>query len=128
MAIALALCALAPSYRLALIAFALAGVANAPFFTATLAARSRYSPPEARAQVFVTLAGLKVAMASAGTALAGIAIDVGARPLLAAGAALTLAGATAAWIDRRHSRASALSQLTAKQPKPITVEPVPGRQ
>ena len=103
MAVALALCALAPNYALALAAFAFAGLCNAPFFTATLAARSRYSPPEARALVFVTLAGVKVAMASAGTAIAGAAIGLGARPLLAAGATLTLAGVATALIDRRRS-------------------------
>jgi hypothetical protein len=103
MAIALALCALAPGYPLALAALALAGIANAPFFAATLAARSRYSPPDARAQVFVTLAGVKVAMASVGTAIAGATIGLGARPLLAAGTALTLTGAVAAAIDRRRS-------------------------
>lgn len=100
---ALALCALAPNYPLALAAFALAGLANAPFFTATLAARSRYSPPESRAQVFVTLAGIKVAMASAGTAVAGAAVALGARSLLATGATITLAAATVALIDRRRS-------------------------
>jgi hypothetical protein len=103
LAVALALCALAPTYPLALAAFALAGAANAPFFAATLAARSRYSPRDMRAPGFVTLAGVKVAMAAAGTALAGGATGLGARPLLAAGAALTLAGAAAASIDRRRS-------------------------
>ncbi len=79
MGVALGVCALAPSYALALAAFALAGASNAPFFTATLAARSRYSPAPARAQVFVSLAGVKVAMASAGTALAGAASGAGPR-------------------------------------------------
>jgi predicted MFS family arabinose efflux permease len=101
MGAALALCATAPSYPLALAAFALAGASNAPFFTASLAARSRYSPPRARAQVFVSLAGLKVAMASAGTALAGAAIGLGPRALLAAGAVLTMAAAAATVLDRR---------------------------
>jgi len=102
---ALGVCALAPSYPLALAAFALAGASNAPFFTATLAARSRYSPAPARAQVFVSLAGVKVAMASAGTALAGAAGGAGPRALLAAGAALTLGAAAATVVDRRLSPA-----------------------
>jgi hypothetical protein len=101
MSACLALCAIAPSYPSALIAFFLAGASNAPFFTATLAARSRYSPSEARAQVFVSMAATKVAMASAGTALAGAAIGLGPRPLLAAGAAITLTGASTAVLDRR---------------------------
>jgi hypothetical protein len=101
---ALGVCALAPSYPLTLVTFALAGASNAPFFTATLAARSRYSPAPARAQVFVSLAGAKVAMTSAGTALAGAAGDAGPRTLLAAGAALTLGAAAATVLDRRLSR------------------------
>lgn len=104
MGLALGVCALAPSYPLALAAFALAGASNAPFFTATLAARSRYSPAAARAQVFVSLAGVKVAMASAGTVLAVAAAGVGPRALLAAGAALTLGAAAATVADRRLSR------------------------
>ena len=100
----LGVCALAPSYPLALAAFALAGASNAPFVTATLAARSRYAPARARAQVFVSVAGAKVAMASAGTALAGAASGAGPRALLAAGAALTLGAAAATVIDRRVSR------------------------
>ena len=51
------------SYGTALAAFGVAGASNAPFFTATLAARSRYSPERARAQVFVSLAGMTVAVA-----------------------------------------------------------------
>src|SRR4051812_19051155 len=86
MAVALALCALVPSSGFALAAFALAGASNAPFFTATLAARSRYSPERARAQVFVSMAGLKVAAASAGTALARAASAAGAAPAVPAGA------------------------------------------
>lgn len=115
MGAALGICALAPSYPLALAAFALAGASNAPFFTATLAARSRYSPPEARAQVFVSLAGVKVAMASAGTALAGAAGGAGPRALLAAGAALTLGAAAATVLDRRLSRP--LPQADFQSPK-----------
>jgi hypothetical protein len=98
---ALALCAAAPAFPLALGAFALAGAANAPFFAATLAARSRYAPPAARAQVFVSMAGLKVAMASAGAALTGVAIALGPRFVLAAGAAIVLLSAVATALDRR---------------------------
>jgi hypothetical protein len=103
MAVAAALCAVAPSYPLALAAFALVGAGNAPFFTATLAARSRYSPDRARAQVFVSLAGVKVAMASAGTALAGLAAGLGARTVLAGAAAAIAAGAAVTVVDRRIS-------------------------
>jgi hypothetical protein len=104
MGAALALCALAPSFPLALAAFAALGASNAPFFTATLAARERYAPPGARAQVFVSLAGAKVAFVSLGTALAAAAAGLGARPLLGAAAALTALGAAVATLDRRYAR------------------------
>jgi MFS family permease len=107
MAVALGLCALAPTYPLALVGFVLTGASNAPFFTATLAARSRYSPPGARAQVFVSMAGLKVAMASLGTAVAGATIGLGPRALLAAGAGITLLAAATAVLDRRLAGAPA---------------------
>src|SRR4051794_12428180 len=82
----LALCAVAPTRPLAIAAFALAGAPNAPFIAATLAARSRHAPPGARAQVFVWMAGAKVAMGAAGAALAGAAAGAGPRTLLAGAA------------------------------------------
>lgn len=69
MAVATAVCALAPGYGLAVAGFTALGVANATSFTATLASRSAYAPEGAQAQVFVTSAGLKVAMAAVGAAL-----------------------------------------------------------
>ena len=69
--------------------------------TATLAARSRYSPPNTREQVFVSMAGLKVALASAGAALTGAAIALGPRAVLAAGAAIAILAAAATALDRR---------------------------
>jgi hypothetical protein len=87
-AAALGLCAAAPGVA----TFALAGLANAPFFTATLAARARYSPAGSRAQVFVSMAGLKVAASSAGAAVTGGVIGaLGPQAMLLAGAAITLA-------------------------------------
>ncbi len=79
----------------------MAGTANAPFFTATLASRATYAPPEARAQVFVSMAALKVATASLGTALAGLLIGFGPRVLLFAGAVVVLAASAATVADRR---------------------------
>jgi len=104
MAVAFGLCTVAPNYPLALAAFALAGASNAPFFTATLAARSQYAPPGARAQVFVSVAGLKVASSSAGTAVAGLCAFLGPRPLMAGCVAMTLLAAGIATVDRRLSR------------------------
>jgi predicted MFS family arabinose efflux permease len=120
MAGALALCALAPSYPLALAAFALAGAVNAPFFTATLAARSRYSPAAARAQVFVSMAAGKVAAGAVGGALAAAAIGAGPRTLLAAGAALTLAAAALCAADRRLAAPREVASRTlGRRPAPV---------
>lgn len=105
MAGAYVLCALAPTYPLAIAAFTLAGIANAPFFTATLAARSQYAPATARAQVFVSIAGLKVAASASGAALAGAFLGMGSRILLAVAAALTVAAAVAMAADLKVSRA-----------------------
>lgn len=106
MSVAYGLCACAPTYPLALGAFALAGAVNAPFFTATLAARSRYAPPAARAQIFVSVAGLKIAAAAAGAALAGSLLTHGPRTLLVAGAILTLATAATTVVDRHNGHRS----------------------
>jgi hypothetical protein len=103
MALSLGLCAVAPTYLLAVAAFAVAGANSAAMFTATLAARSRYSAPSARAQVFVTMAGLKVAMASAGVVAAGAMIGIGARPLLGISAGVVLLAATGIMLDRHRT-------------------------
>ena len=101
--VAYALSSLAPGFGFALAAFALIGVLNAPLFTATLAARSHYSPPEARAQIFVSMAALKVAGMSAGAALAGAAMGLGPRVLLLIAAALIITTAAITILDRRRS-------------------------
>lgn len=110
LAVALGLCAAAPNFTLAVVAFGLAGVATAALFTATLAARSSYAPPTARAQVFVTGAALKVAAAAVGTALAGALVDRGPRMFLLAGALATFAVAAAALVERNARRAAANSR------------------
>lgn len=84
--VALAVVIVMPSFIPALIAFTLAGVANSLFFAATLAARSEYSPPQARGQVFIWVGALKIAAGSAGTAVAG-ALIVGIPWLPVAGVA-----------------------------------------
>jgi MFS family permease len=101
-------CALAPNYAAAIVAFALAGAGGAVLFTATLAVRSQYSPDPARAQIFVSIAGLKMAAASAGTALAGLLVAAhGPRAILAGAAAVTLVAALIATADRQLARAAA---------------------
>ncbi len=92
---------LAPSLGVALVTYALTGVANAFFFAATLAARGEYSPPEARGQVFVWVGALKITAGSAGTALAGVVLGAGVLvPVLAA---VVLSAGAVVWslVDRR---------------------------
>jgi len=101
--LATGLCALPTNYPLALVAFGLVGLANAPFGTATFAARSEYAPSDARTQVFVTMASLKIAAASAGSAVAGILTFLGPRGLPAAAAAVVLLAALATIADRRRA-------------------------
>lgn len=101
MRVAYGLCAAAPGFALAFAGFTLVGVLTAPFFTATLASRAAYSPPQARAQVFVSMAALKVGGQSAGTAAAGVALGLGARTLLLIGA-LIIATAAATVLDRHR--------------------------
>ncbi|WP_410648851.1 MFS transporter [Amycolatopsis sp. cmx-4-54] len=101
LAVVTVLCALTTSYPTAITGFAVLGLVNATSFTATLTARTRYAPPGARAQVFVTSAGLKVAMAALGAALAGAAAELGGRTLLISTAAITLTAVATALLDRR---------------------------
>jgi len=95
---------LTPTLPTSLIAFGLAGIANAMFFAATLAARSEYAPIEARGQIFIWVGALKIAAGSAGTAVAGatIAQTVWAPLLLAT--ALTAVAATTSIIERSRPR------------------------
>ncbi|WP_309082646.1 MFS transporter [Microbacterium sp.] len=99
-AAALVLVVLVPGVAPALAAFTVAGVANALFFAATLAARSEYAPVEARGQVFIWVGALKIAAGSAGTAVAGMLI--GGVPWIAivGVAALTAAAALVCAVER----------------------------
>jgi MFS family permease len=103
--VCIGLCALAPSFWLGAAAFALVGVATAPFVTATFAARNQYAPVAARAQVFVTLASLKVTAASGGAALAGLLIGLGPTLVLFVSGAAVVLAAVASVVDRRLSPA-----------------------
>ena len=97
------LCALAPGFGWGVAAFAVMGLATAPFVTATFAARNAYAPHEARGQVFVTLSALKITGASGGTALAGLLVVLGPHVMLLAGGAAVLLAAVATVVDRRVS-------------------------
>lgn len=98
---AFALAALAPAFPYALVAFGVAGVLNSLFFTATLASRAEYAPDNARAQVFIWTAALKVTAAALGTAVAGAIISLDARLPLLAGGALAIAATAAASVETR---------------------------
>jgi len=104
-AVAVGVCAAAPNYAVALLTFGLAGAGNAVLFTATLAVRSVYSPPAARAQVFIIMAGFKVAAASAGIALTGsLVAAAGPRRALLLGSAVMAISVAVALTDRRLTR------------------------
>ena len=105
-ALALVGCALVPKFPLALLAFFAVGVANAPFFVATLAARSAYAPESGRARIFVGVAALKIAVGSAGTALAGVLSGLDPRLVLLGGAALVAATAAVTMAERRVAPAA----------------------
>jgi hypothetical protein len=101
-AAALAAVALAPSFAIALIAYAAAGVLNAHFFAATLAARSEYAPIEVRAQVFVWVGALKITAGSAGTAIAGAIIAIAIYLPLILGVGLIMTLVIVSVLERRN--------------------------
>ncbi|MHA7180406.1 MFS transporter [Arthrobacter sp. MDB2-24] len=101
-AAALILVILAPFLEASLAAFCLAGVANALFFAATLAARSEYAPIRSRGQIFIWVGALKIAAGSAGTAIAGATTSPAAWAPLVLAVALTALATTASVIDRRR--------------------------
>jgi sugar phosphate permease len=78
---------LAPSFPVALLLVALAGVLEGPAFAATFATRQRWSPAELRGQIFTTAASLKVGAFAVGAALAGPTVE-----RLGPGGALLAAG------------------------------------
>lgn len=88
--VAFGLCAIAQSPWLLAAAFAIAGAVNAPFFAATLAVRSEFSPPAIRGQAFAAMAGLKIAASSAGAAIAGTTAALGHTLNFGAAGALVL--------------------------------------
>jgi MFS family permease len=105
-AVLIALCAASPDTTIAVACFAVTGMAAAAQFTASLGVRSRYAPPGTRTHVFVTMAGLKVACASLGAALASSALVFGPRAVLLMISALALTGSVVATLMRIRSRRS----------------------
>ncbi|CAM5317034.1 MFS transporter OS=Streptomyces tendae OX=1932 GN=GUR47_33670 PE=4 SV=1 [Streptomyces tendae] len=103
-AVTLLLITLSPSFPLAVTTYAAAGIANAYFFAATLAARNEYAPDNARGQVFVWVGALKITAGSAGTAAAGALIATSAALPLLLAIALTIASTLLSLAERRHNR------------------------
>lgn len=97
---ALALCAAAATVGLAVVAFALTGMASAVQFTASLAARAEDAPSAARAQVFMTMAGVKVACSSGGVALAGLLAPTAPAALLFGAVGVVALATVASGADR----------------------------
>ena len=91
------------SFPAAVVTYSLAGIANSYFFAATLAARSEYAPPQARAQVFVWVGALKITAGSAGTALAGTVVSHATQLPLFLAVAIITAAVGASLLDRRTS-------------------------
>jgi MFS family permease len=93
--------------------FALTGAAAAALFAASLAARAAYSSPTGRAQVFVTMAGIKVAFSSLGVALAGAAIAFPPSTILAIGVLIAALAVVAMVVDARIQAGLAVRRQTA---------------
>jgi hypothetical protein len=110
-ALALALVGLSTTPVLGVVAYAVAGIVNAYFFAATLAARSEYSPLEARAQVFVWVGALKITAGSAGTAVAGAVIVASPQLPIILAVVLTLTAVVASLVERGRGRR--FDELTA---------------
>lgn len=94
---------LAVTLPLAIAVFATLGVATGVLFTASLAARTAYAPHGAEAQVFVTMAGVKVGFSSLGAALVGVLLPLGSAALFAGATLLTLVTTAVVLLDRRIS-------------------------
>lgn len=68
--------ALSSSFNTSLFAYWVCGVVNSIFFTATIAARSEYSPEHGAAQIYMWVAAMKITAASLGALVAGALVDI----------------------------------------------------
>ncbi|MBT2504228.1 hypothetical protein [Curtobacterium sp. ISL-83] len=89
------------SVPVGIVTFALLGIATGLLFTASLAARAAFSPSGAEAQIFVSMAGIKVAFSSTGTAIAGTLLPLGGTTMFTIATALTLVTLAYLLADRR---------------------------
>ena len=102
--VTVAACAAAGSLPAALVLFFLVGVMHAPYLAGSLGARSDYAPPDARAQVFVTVAALKIVTGAAGAPLVGLLSGLDPRIVFVGCGVLVLVGALTSVLDRRLTR------------------------
>jgi MFS family permease len=89
-----------PAMSASIVTFCMAGVANAMFFAATLAARSEFAPIESRGQIFIWVGALKIAGGAAGTASAGAMAGVAVWTPLVLATTLTALAAAGSFIER----------------------------
>ncbi len=98
----LAAAAASPSYGVALVLFAAAGIADTPMLTATFLIRNEYTPTAVRTQVFTTAAGLKIGSSAIGSAFAGlVAAPVGGAGLLVVAAGVQVLALGAGLLSER---------------------------
>ncbi|MEU8246754.1 MFS transporter [Nonomuraea sp. NPDC048916] len=95
LAAAMVIAATAGHFAVAVLAYALAGVAEGPQLTALFSVRHREAPPRLRSQIFTTGASLKITSYAAGAALAGPLAASGTGTALPAGAALQVSALAA---------------------------------
>jgi hypothetical protein len=129
----LVLCIFLPTAVLSAVGFGMAGAASAIQFTSSLAVRAEFSPSGRRADVFVTMAGLKVACSSLGVAAAGVMAAVAPSLLLSAAAVVTALAFLMMRLDAvasgRHRRTGGEGPRAAGSSRPATsADPDPARR
>lgn len=112
-----------PSLSALIAAYVLVGAADARMTAYSLAGRAEFSFRPTRGGVFMTVAGIKVAFSSAGTALAGLL--VGLDPIVLLTTAATLLLGCAAWAGWGSRRAHRLGTPCPPRPIPRSSEPSP---
>lgn len=98
------ICGAVQNFGVVLTMFALAGFLSGPFFVATLAARTAYSPNTGRAQVFVAMGAVKITLSAAGAAVAGAIGFASAGIALAIGGAAIVVVSVILVLDRYRGR------------------------
>ncbi len=100
LAVGIASWASAPSFAVALVLAAAAGLAAGPAFAALFSVRQQWSPAGLRGQIFTTAASLKVGAFALGAALAGpVVTDLGPRGAILVTAAIGLLAVAAGLVS-----------------------------